>query len=91
MRISRKFAAAAIAVVSAVAITACTPPSENPSDQKVDTAKSQDPDSLDKGSIGFEEKETSTQPTPVEPTAPATATSNSGDIVMGEQGFVVQQ
>ncbi|WP_257182836.1 hypothetical protein [Corynebacterium cystitidis] len=96
MRISRKLAAAAIATISAIAITACSPPSENPSDQKIETAESQNPDSLDNVGIGFEELETSapstTKPTPVEPTTPAAATgTSSSQVVMGEQGFIVQQ
>lgn len=39
-------AAAALAAVAALGLAACTPPHENPSDLKVDTATSQDPDSL---------------------------------------------
>lgn len=39
-------AAAALAAVAALGLAACTPPHQNPSDLKVDTATSQDPDSL---------------------------------------------
>ena len=48
-----RIAAAGIAAIAALAITACTPPNENPSDQKVDTAMSQSADSLaSSGSTG---------------------------------------
>lgn len=39
-------AAAALAAAAALGLAACTPPHQNPSDLKVDTATSQDPDSL---------------------------------------------
>lgn len=39
-------AAAALAAIATLGIAACSPPNENPSDKKVDTATSQDPDSL---------------------------------------------
>lgn len=42
---SRK-ATAAVAAVAALALAACTPPNENPSDIKVDTATGQNPASL---------------------------------------------
>ncbi|SIS53327.1 hypothetical protein SAMN05444817_11163 [Corynebacterium appendicis CIP 107643] len=45
-RISRKVAALAVAATTALVVTACTPPNQNDSDQKVDTATSQNPDSL---------------------------------------------
>ncbi|OEY23586.1 hypothetical protein [Corynebacterium sp. Marseille-P4321] len=42
---SRK-AVAGIAAVAAIALAGCTPPNENPSTEKVDTATTQDPNSL---------------------------------------------
>lgn len=42
---SRK-AVAGVAAVAALALAGCTPPNENPSSEKVDTATSQDPTSL---------------------------------------------
>ena len=41
----RKAVIGAVAVAS-LALAACSPPNENPSDNKIDTATSQDPDSL---------------------------------------------
>ena len=45
-RFSRTVAALALAATTAFAVTACSPPHQKDSDQKVDTATSQDPDSL---------------------------------------------
>ncbi len=45
-RISRKVAALSLAAATAFTVTACHPPHQKDSDQKVDTATSQDPDSL---------------------------------------------
>lgn len=50
---SSRIAAAGIAALATLAITACTPPNENPSDQKIDTAVTQNADSLaSSGSTG---------------------------------------
>ena len=43
---SFRVTAAGLAALAALTITGCTPPHENPSTQKVDTATSQNPDSL---------------------------------------------
>lgn len=43
---STRIAAAGIAALATLGVTACTPPNENPSDQKIDTASSQSADSL---------------------------------------------
>ena len=45
-RTSRKVAALALTAVTALGVTACTPPNQNDSEQKVDTATSQNPNSL---------------------------------------------
>ena len=42
---SRK-AVAGVAALAAIALAGCTPPHENPSSEKVDTATTQDPNSL---------------------------------------------
>lgn len=48
-----RIAAAGVAAIAALSIAACTPPNENPSTQKVDTALSQSADSLaSSGSTG---------------------------------------
>lgn len=43
---SERKAVVGLVAVAAVTLAACTPPNENPSDQKVDTATTQNPDSL---------------------------------------------
>ena len=54
-------AAAGVAAIAALSIAACTPPHENPSDTKVDTAMSQSPDSLaSSGSTGVSSAATAT-------------------------------
>ncbi|UIZ92806.1 hypothetical protein JZY91_03325 [Corynebacterium sp. CNCTC7651] len=43
---ARKTAAAALAALAALGIAACSPPNQNDSDQKIDTATSQNPSAL---------------------------------------------
>ncbi|WIM68494.1 hypothetical protein QP027_03615 [Corynebacterium breve] len=105
MRISRKLSAIALAALTAGAISACTPPNENPSDQKVPTAETQNPDSLKvedaEGAEGAEKKEaesteetstdsTSTEATDVEATDTATADDTMG-VEQGATGTGVAQ
>lgn len=43
---SERTAVVGLVAVAALALAACSPPNENPSDQKIDTATTQNPDSL---------------------------------------------
>lgn len=93
MRISRKLSAAAVAGVAALAITACSPPNENDSSVKVETAVTQDPESLGYGQPGFDEIEADTDRPSLGEVASAEATdvADPDGLDMGTQGFVTQE
>ena len=72
---SNRIAAAGLAALATLAITACTPPTENPSDQKIDTASSQNPDSL--ASSGVTGQATATSATNVAEASSVRASSSA--------------
>ncbi|WKK61216.1 hypothetical protein QYQ98_09380 [Corynebacterium sp. P3-F1] len=75
-RTSRKVAALALVAATAFGVTACTPPNQKDSAQKVDTATSQNPNSLpDAGQTGGTATATATNVTDANASAQATTTA----------------
>lgn len=74
--ISRKVVITAFAAATALGLAACSPPNEQDSDQKVDTATSQDPNSLPGGGTATG---TATATTSATPAAPETETEAEGE------------
>ena len=72
---NKRFIATALAGLVAVGLTACSPPSQQPSDQKVDTADSQPTDSVDNGSDWTTEEASA----PSSSAASGTATASETD------------
>lgn len=75
-RTPRKVAALALVAATAFGVTACTPPNQKDSAQKVDTATSQNPNSLpDAGQTGGTATATATNVTDANASAQATTTA----------------
>lgn len=75
-RTPRKVAALALVAATAFGVTACTPPNQKDSAQKVDTATSQNPNSLpDAGQTGGTATATATNVTDAKASAEATTTA----------------
>lgn len=75
-RTSRKVAALALVAATAFGVTACSPPNQKDSAQKVDTATSQNPNSLpDAGQTGGTATATATNVTDANASAQATTTA----------------
>lgn len=86
-RTSRKAAALPFAALASLGLAACSPPNEQPSDQKVDTATSQNPNSLTgEGQVASTESADSMNVTDAGASAAATSTTAREAAEAGADG-----